>query len=793
MMLKNIIVWFGLLFFSLGQVIAQNDLSVFNTKFGKQTTDTFREKLFVHTDQDFYLAGEIIWFKVYLSDASTHILTDLSSVAYVEILDVDQKPVLQLKVAIENGVGNGSIFLPVSLPSGNFKLRAYTNWMKNFAPDDNFEKTITIFNSLKASEIKDTVKSKDFDIQFFPEGGNLLEGVDCKVAFKAVDGYGKGVNFTGKLLNNLNQEVAVFEPLKFGIGNFHFKPEKDVQYKAVINYNNQKLVKDLMPAESNAYAMQLNEIGSDSVKITITHRADNDSSIYLLVHQQDKTTALQEVKMKSGTAQVYIDKQKLGEGISSFTIFDSDIQPVCERLYFKRPTKKLELSVKTNQQKYLSREKVSLQIQSRDEKANNLASNLSLSIFLTDSLQKMNEANIFSYLWLKSEIKGKIENVNYYFENDDKETNLALDNLLLTQGWRKFKGKEALKVEKPFLKFKPEYQQNIINGRVFYKNSDKPAPDILTSLSVVGSTEHLYGAKSDRDGYLAFNTKNIFGPVQLALQTYNLEDSLYKLELDDPFLKQNSDEQLPQLQLSKYFSKSVLDRSIYMQVQNVYNADKLKTFITKSSKEVSFYGNASDKNYILNQYVRFPTLEEIFREYVPEVVVEKRDKKFSLTTYNVQDKIYLDSAPLVLLDGILVKDMNRLMAYDPLKINELDIVAKKYYLGPLIFGGILNFSSIKGDFKDFNLDPNVVLVDYEGLQVQRKFYTPVYANPKEKASRLPDFRTLLYWSGDVKTSLTGTKNIDFYTSDLKGSYIIVLQGLSDNGRLGYSTYSFKVE
>jgi hypothetical protein len=414
-------------------------------------------------------------------------------------------------------------------------------------------------------------------------------------------------------------------------------------------------------------------------------------------------------------------------------------------------------------------------------------------VFLKDSLQANTEANIFSYLWLKSDIIGEIENANYYFENDNKETNQALDNLLLTQGFRKFKEENISKEAPPLLKYKPEYQQHIITGKITYKNSsNKPAADILTTFSVLGNTSNLYGAKSDAEGNLSFYTKDIIGPVQLALQTNSLADSIYKIELNSPFVNWKIDSNFTSLKLSKSDNTSILNRSVNMQVQNVYHTDSLKKFLNQVQLNTKFYRNTSDKNYKLDQYVRFPTLEEVLREYVPEVVVKKRESNFSLGIYNVQDKIYLDNTPLVLLDGVPIKDPNKLINYNPLKLKEMDIVAKKYYLGPLVFGGILNFTSNKGNFKDFDLDPNI-LVDYDGLQLQREFYSPIYESPNDKKSRLPDFRTLLYWNAEVKTSLTGEKKLNFYTSDLKGNYTIVLQGLSDNGRVGYTTASFKVD
>ncbi len=93
------------------------------------------EKIYLQTDKSFYISGEICWFKSYYVDASLHRPFSLSKVAYVELLNQDLKPVLQGKISLQNGTGNGSFFLPLYLPSGSYKIRAYTNWMKT--PDRN--------------------------------------------------------------------------------------------------------------------------------------------------------------------------------------------------------------------------------------------------------------------------------------------------------------------------------------------------------------------------------------------------------------------------------------------------------------------------------------------------------------------------------------------------------------------------------------------------------------------------------------------------------------------------------
>ncbi|HLX91106.1 MAG TPA: hypothetical protein VKR32_05455, partial [Puia sp.] len=157
----------------------------------------YQEMIYVHSDKSFYVAGDIVWFKLYNVESETMVPSGLSKIAYVEILNKDLKPVLQGKIALSRGIGSGSFYLPFSLNSGNYLLRAYTAWMKNFSPSQFFEKEITIVNTTKKMGLMPKSDTTDYDIQFLPEGGNLVEDIQSKVACKVVDRSGHGVDFSG--------------------------------------------------------------------------------------------------------------------------------------------------------------------------------------------------------------------------------------------------------------------------------------------------------------------------------------------------------------------------------------------------------------------------------------------------------------------------------------------------------------------------------------------------------------------------------------------------------------------
>ena len=89
-----------------------------------------QEKIYAHTDRSFYLAGDLLWFKLYNVDATLHQPIGMSKVAYIELLDANNTATVQAKISLQDGKGNGSIYLPITIQSGNYKLRAYTNWWK---------------------------------------------------------------------------------------------------------------------------------------------------------------------------------------------------------------------------------------------------------------------------------------------------------------------------------------------------------------------------------------------------------------------------------------------------------------------------------------------------------------------------------------------------------------------------------------------------------------------------------------------------------------------------------------
>lgn len=773
-------------------VAHSQDLSSIKAGFEQYSKNTLQEKIFAHTDKSFYMTGEILWFKLYNVDAGLNTLLSVSKVAYVDVLDNDNNTIMQAKVSLKDGMGNGSLYIPVTLNNGNYKLRAYTSWMKNFSPELYFEKQITIVNPLKTPDEPVKKIRSDYDIQFFPEGGTLVNGLTSTVGFKVTGEDGKGVHLSGVVINEHNDTVARFGESKLGMGRFTFTPVANNSYKAIMRIGtNNSLIKDLPAIAAQGYVMHVDDDGNGSrqVQIKISASSGINGALYLLAHSGQKVTAAQLISLgANNNATITINKDKLGEGINHFTLFNSNRQPVCERLYFKRP---VPLNLQANvQQQYGLRKKVAVDIAATGRDGSPQKANLSVAVVHLDSLNSRSDADIESYLWLTSELKGNIETPGYYFTNVTQNTDDALDNLLLTQGWSRYKWSDALAVKPASFRFLPEYNGHIITGKIT-DEAGAPVKNKVTYLGVISKKVQLYGSNSDSTGRLLFNTRDLYGANEIVLQTNTEQDSsISHITINSPFSEQYSTTKLPPFYLNNKFSTQLESTSLGMQVQNLYKPENLRQFYSPGVDSAAFYYNHY-KAYLLDNFTRFTTMEEVLREYIFEVNIVKQRQRFHIKVIS-KDGPFLDNDPMVLLDGIPIFNIDKVFTLDPLKMKRLEVLNQRYYWGPIISDGILSYTSYKGDLGGYELDPRAVVLDYEGIQLQREFYSPVYDTEQQQQSRIPDFRNVLYWTPDLNTGDNGKAQATFYTSDQAGKYIGIVQGIAANGQAGSKYFIFNV-
>ncbi len=778
---------------SLSCFAQDETLNIISANLRQYESNTLNEKIYLQTDKSFYLAGEIIWFKSYTVDASEHHLFDLSKVAYVEILNMDNKPVLQGKIDLRNGIGTGSFFIPLSLPSGAYKIRAYTNWMKNSGPDFFFDKDITIVNALKRSSDSLRTRKPAYDIQFFPEGGNLVDGIPSVIGFKVVDENGKGINTEGDIIDQNKKTIAHFQSLAFGMGRFKITASASDQYKAYIKVGpNQLTVVDFPNVYRKGYVLNA-ESDSGSVTVTVSSNAEGENlPVYLLVHTRGQVKFTQILSLVNGKASIHIKKSSLGEGISSITLFNSAKKPVCERLFFRMPSS-LDMTAQAEQDEYQGRKKVTVNIRVNNKVTDTLKANLGISVFRMDSLQSDDNYDIRSWFFLGSDIKGNIESPEYYFTHPGEKTETALDNLMLTQGWRRFKWEDVVQNKLPEFEYIPEWTGHLVNGRITDRISGMPVENLTTYLAGPGPKSQLAGSVSNKKGQILFDMSHLLGSNVLVLQTENKNDSSYRMDISNPFSERTSGRIFPVFKLSPSSRDEIRLYSISTQVQNAYLLENLIRFKAPVfTDSTSFYGEP-DKKFFLDDYTRFNSMEEVVREYVTGVSVRKRQGKFYFRMMNDQQKLFFDQDPLIVLDGVPIFDATEVMAIDPLRIKKIEIVNRKYFMGSLVASGIFALYSYNNDLAGVQLTNRALILEYEGLQLQREFYSPKYNTETSSSKRMPDFRNVLIWDPNILIGSSHEAQVNFYTSDRKGRYVGIVEGMDPDGLTGSTRFYFDVQ
>ncbi|AMR28408.1 hypothetical protein A0257_15795 [Hymenobacter psoromatis] len=768
---------------------APDSLPGISRPFARYTRQALVEQLFVHLDRPAYAAGETMWLKIYAVDGTRHQPLALSKIAYVEVLNAQQQPVLQAKLALSRATGHGSLNLPADLPTGSYVVRAYTSWMRNFSPDYYFHCPVTIINTARPAGLAAHPAAASYDVQFFPEGGQLVRGLRSRVGLRVVNPAGRGVAATGTVHDAQGQPVATFETLKFGLSNFDFTPLADASYTATVQLATGQVVKIPLPAaRESGYVLHLADADAGHLRLTVQAQGSTlpPGQVAVLAHAGQRIVASAHSALSGGVGEFVFDKNDLPDGITHFTLFDGAARPSAERLYFQRPRRPLALTVRAAPASYAPRARVAVQLVA------DAPAQASLAVYQLDSLAASSPADITTYLALTSELKGTIEEPNYYLRDTSATGRAALDNLLLTQGWSRFRWNDVLDGRAPALPSLPELNGHFVRGRITDRVTGAPADGITTYLASPSRAIRFYNATSQYNGVVQFELHNFYGPTQLVFQTDYLRDSTYHLEIFSPFSTQFALGYTQPLALSPALAAALTQRHVQVQTQRTFLGRFENPYTQPAHDTLAFYGRP-DEQYLLDDYTRFPVLEEVMREYVPGVLVRKRKDGFHFLVVDKRNGLTFRNNPMVLLDGVPVFDINKIMAFNPLKIRKLDVVDGHYFHGPLTYDGIVSYTTYKGDLGGFPLPPQALLEEYEGVQGEREFFAPRYETAAQQQSRLPDFRNLLYWQPDIALAAGQPRTLSFYTSDQLGRYLVVAQGLAPDGRAGSTSVVLEVK
>ena len=459
-----------------------------------------QEKVYLHFDNTSYYQGDNIWFKCYVNSLDSRDTIRLSKTLYVELLNPGGEVIDKRVLPIENGECNGE-FLLNRLPfyTGFYEVRAYTKYMLNFGDDAIFSRLLPVFETPKVDgdykEMKmleygnrsfpmkreKPVKEKKVNMKFYPEGGNLVLGVESQVAFEATDESGNPIDITGGVFNEAQREVSRFTSKHEGRGVFAYTPGSG-RHRAAVDFEGKKYLFDMPKALTQGLVVKIDNLSCpDSIEIAVQKNSDtSDCMIGMAVLNRGKFKGSYYIDVSVNEAVSFkIDKAKLNSGVSQFIFFDDKGDIISERFIFNIQNGEfIDIRAKTDKRSYEAHELVGIEFSVTDKNDNPVNTSFSLSV--RDGMDEVQyQNNIMTDFLLMSEIKGYVRNPSYYFESDDENRLSELDNLLMVQGWRRHIWKESNVMEPLDIKYSLE-QGIETSGQVvtFHKSQPKSGVDV---------------------------------------------------------------------------------------------------------------------------------------------------------------------------------------------------------------------------------------------------------------------------------------------------------------------------
>ncbi len=324
----------------------------------------------------------------------------------------------------------------------------------------------------------------------------------------------------------------------------------------------------------------------------------------------------------------------------------------------------------------------------------------------------------------------------------------------------------------------PEYEGEIIHARVTGTDAAglRAVEGKYAFISSPGSGENIYTESVGSDGTALFFTSNIFGDREMFLEIQDVDrDNICHLELVSPFLDLPAGE-LPPLPLYEGWSRALELRSLGMQLEKNFDADTLYTALP--AKVHRIFDERECSTYILDDYTRFPLMEELFIEFIPELRIRRVNGRRELQVH-ISDHLgnysFLNSASLVLLDGIPVLDQEKIFAYDPLLVHHIDIYPDSFFLGIRSFTGVVNFVTYKGTLPSMQFEDNVRVVDFPGCSL------PLAYTCAGVGGDYPDYRQTLYWHPLLTLAPGESATVECKTPAYSGRFEVFAEGLSEAG------------
>jgi TonB-dependent Receptor Plug Domain len=755
------------------------------------------EKVYLHTDRSTYYNGEDLWFKAYLIDAMDHSLTNHSSNLHVELISPALKIISNRIVRIDSGLGDGDFKLPLDIHSGKYKLRAYTNYMRNFSDQLFFTKEITIVNAKDGqAEVSDKVNyvKNKISLDFFPEGGSLINNVSSNVAFKAVNSLGIGCDVSGNIFSSKGDLITKFKSSHLGMGSFFLKPLPGLSYYSIFRSADSMDIRVDLPA-SFPKGVTLSASLNQDKEILITTKTNSETLALVSEHDLQLSISIRNevintipLKIKSLVTSFVVPTGYLPDGILMLTLSTLNDLPLAERLIYIEREPPLNIQIETDKHVYNKREPVTLKISLSEDSIVERTSNVSLAVVNETFINNPSKfpRTISSWFLLESDVRGTIEDPSYYFDQSNPDRLRDLDLLLRTQGWRDF----AWKYDTTY--FPPE-NGFTVSGRLRKGNKNKPIEDSRVSIGIFGSKSSLVkSVPVDSTGKFKLSDIDFTGKATLIATGIGKKDHL------EGVLTLDSVTYNPPKAFDSSSVVSIMPENDQSKLKSYYKINeaknkKYKLFDTVNIGEVTItpephkdhqtekieasrikYVKPEAELVVTEVMLGYNDMLQLLKGKIPGLVVIG-DSTISIRGEGKQ--------PLILIDGNQAT-FNDLVIMPIFIVDRIDVLKSWFatnIYGFLAVGGVINVITKAG-----GVPPVYIPVKYSanikisGYSASRVFYSPKHL-PDSKSDLLPDLRSTLYWKPDINLEGTNEVILNYFNGDNASIIRIIAEGITKDG------------
>ena len=781
---------------------AQNDsynlVDTIAGRFVKNLRTTDKEKIILLTDRKIYAAGEKIWFKAFLMRSLNNRIDTTSKNLFVDLVDDSDRVIKQLVLNTVRFHTDGAIALDGALPTGYYWLRCYT---QNVLQTDSLAICVQplYIKNLDNSNILDfnyrpvPKRSGGPVIQFFPEGGALIAGINSTGALRVQDADGNPLPVSGVISDGADSVVAHFSTNNFGLARISFYPVWFKKYFAVLTVNGQN-IKYPIPSW-NPFAAQLSV--TRQTKSFIQAYVTLEDSIYnrkfptyVLGISRDSICF---AGVGRGMYEIDIPASSFPGGAATLLLFDANEHLLSERSIFIDKDN-YRMNILPDKKNYTARDNAIINLEVTDDEGHPLVAALNVSVQDSRIMQVSDEIKSDTILptqpamlddWLKRN-KGSLSAAD-------------IDLFMLAQkpafsNWQVNTGVKQIVADNTNLLLNVE-------GTVVNRKQQPLGAKVVTAISVTGTNP-----------YIAIDTTNEAGGFQLPLP-FNSNNLLLKVQVKSKHdISENDSITVHNFVFPHFSTPSSLKhffaagKQVFQQKIARYHVDTVFVGTGKEwLKPVTVRANIKpkaetdyDQSKRLSSFSYIISGSKLGNNGYGEISNAMLMVP-GLSFVNGQLSFYGSAntgEPIIIMDGIQIQTVtleqnmgggSPVMAFlATLDARSIDFIEVLNGPSASIYGNqggngviVINTKSRPSEVSKDNTPYKIIQpVTYHTAPA---FAMPDYANKQVKNGKSPDPRTTIYWNGNLVTKTDGKASVNFFTADDVTNYIVIVSGVTANG------------